>query len=174
MVTTYSLGLSTLGIGLGWDPNSGSGDPYNLNLSVLMLDIQGRLMSANHVVTGGHTASPDGSFSHSGDNATGQGTGDDETIVGQVYNVDTNVHRILIFVNSESGESFGNIDNAYVRLYNVSSSAEFSRYNLTNDFGSSTGLKAVLMTRYNFGWKFNFIEEEFNGDLDALIASLPQ
>ena len=65
------LNLTHLSLGLGWDTD------LDLDSSILLLDSSGLVIDQ---VFYNQLSSEDGSVVHSGDNTTGEGSGDDETI----------------------------------------------------------------------------------------------
>ena len=72
-------------IGLGWDTKC------DLDSSVLLLDAQGKVVEN---VFYGNKSSINNSVVHAGDNLTGKGSGDDETIVVKLDKVDQRVMSI--------------------------------------------------------------------------------
>lgn len=76
-------GLSLVGVGLGWDPNEGSGYDFDLDASAFMLGSNGKIPKDEFFVFYNNQKSPDGSVESMGDNLDGTGTeagDDDETI----------------------------------------------------------------------------------------------
>ena len=68
-------------IGLGWDVNSNGGSDFDLDASVFMLGANGKLVGGDSgVIYFGHKTHASGAVTHSGDNLTCAGAGDDETI----------------------------------------------------------------------------------------------
>lgn len=79
-------------IGLGWDTNSSSsGHDFDLDASVFMLGDNKRLVSDEYFVFYNNLTSPDEALNHTGDNLTGEGDGDDESI-----NVDLSIVNQLL------------------------------------------------------------------------------
>ena len=64
--------------------------------------------------------SPDGSVEHTGDNLTGEGEGDDETIMVDLAAVPAEVDKIVFPVSIYDAEAraqtFGQVSNAYIRV----------------------------------------------------------
>ena len=67
-------------VGLGWDANSNVGSDFDLDASAFILGTDKKRLSDKHFVFYGNLQSPNGSVVHSGDNLTGAGDGDDETL----------------------------------------------------------------------------------------------
>ncbi|PJI95112.1 TerD family protein [Luteimicrobium subarcticum] len=124
------------------------------------LDASALLVSAGKVVDivyFGQLRSKDGSLQHTGDNLTGAGDGDDESILVDLGAVHASVEHIVFTVNSYSGESFAEIDNAYVRVVDSAArDAELARYTLTGS-GPHTALVMARVSRTAAGWAFTAI-----------------
>ena len=54
-------GLSLVGVGLGWDPNEGSGYDFDLDASAFMLGENGQIPQQEFFVFYGNQKAPDGS-----------------------------------------------------------------------------------------------------------------
>lgn len=76
-----NVDLPKFTIGLGWDTNSSStGEDFDLDASVFILGEDKKLISDDYFVFYNQLVSPDGAVEHTGDNLTGEGDGDDESI----------------------------------------------------------------------------------------------
>ena len=74
-------GLKKILIGLGWDTNaSDTGADFDLDASVFLLDSNAKVANEKDFVFYNNLSSSDGSVVHTGDNRTGEGDGDDESI----------------------------------------------------------------------------------------------
>jgi len=67
------IGLQNLTIGLGWDPNEGTGYDFDLDASVFILGENKKLLSDNHFVFYNNLKSPNEAVVHTGDNRTYRG-----------------------------------------------------------------------------------------------------
>ena len=67
-------------VGLGWDARTTTGTDFDLDASAIMLTPDGKVPSDQHFIFVNNRMSPDGSVEHTGDNLTGEGDGDDESI----------------------------------------------------------------------------------------------
>jgi tellurium resistance protein TerZ len=105
------------------------------------------------IVYFGQLRSKDGSLQHTGDNLTGAGDGDDESILVDLESVHPEIEHIVFTVNSYSGESFAEIDNAYVRVVDTyAKDAELARFTLTGS-GPHTALVMARVSRTAQGWQ---------------------
>ncbi|AIZ45893.1 stress protein [Deinococcus radiopugnans] len=146
--------LSTVRMGLGWDAvkkkgffGFGGGQAeVDLDANALMFDASGGLVD---VVWFRQLQSKDGSIRHSGDNRTGAGDGDDETITVDLTRLPANVSTLVFTVNNFTGQDFGQIENAYCRLVNTQGEAEIARYDLSAGGQHSAMILASLKRQGN-------------------------
>lgn len=163
--------LSTVFMGLGWDPASGRGE-IDLDASCLMFDGNKNKVD---VVYFGQLKSRDNSVIHSGDNLTGDGDGDDEVINVNLSLVPSNVESLVFTVNSYSGQTFNEIVNCFARLVDKSSNTELCKYVLTES-GSVTAMAMAKIYKHNGEWKMHALGSPMNGrtamDLIQPVKSL--
>jgi tellurium resistance protein TerZ len=156
--------LTRVRMGLGWDAKTIEKRSFFGGVKQIQqdidLDASAILCSQKKIVDTvyfGQLRSKDGSLTHTGDNRTGAGDGDDESIIVDLAHVDPSVDAIYFVVNSYSGQSFSQIDNAAVRV--VDSNArdqELARYDLTGT-GNHTAMIMAKLTRSGGGWNFTAI-----------------
>ena len=102
----------------------------------------------------------DGSVKSFGDNRTGEGSGDDETIELDLSKVDPRVKSILILVNIYTEDdptknfNFGMVKNAVVKLYEGNSDVPALCFELSEDFSTEHNLEFVEVYLHNNEWKF--------------------
>src|SRR3954463_16546113 len=126
--------LSRVRMGLGWDAAEKKGffgrkkQDIDLDASALLFNGQGQLLDQ---VWFAQLESKDGSVQHTGDNRTGAGEGDDESIRVHLDGVPSVVQTIVFTVNSFTGQDFSQIENAFCRLIDESTESEVARYDLT-------------------------------------------
>jgi tellurium resistance protein TerZ len=114
--------------------------------------------------------SQDGSIKHSGDNRTGDGDGDDETINVDLQRLPSTVKYLIFTVNSFTGQSFEKVEKAYCRIVNGSNNTELARFNLSEK-GGHTGIVMASLARENGDWEFKAIGTTTNGrTADDLIT----
>ena len=172
-------GLTKVAMGLGWDPVKAKGimgflkgtPEIDLDATCIMFDAAKNIID---VVWFRQLQSQDGSIKHSGDNRTGQGAGDDETINVDLSRVPATVSSLVFTINSFTGQTFNQIENAYCRLINLSNNQEIARYTLTGG-GAVTAQIMAKIYRHNNEWKMSAIGEPANGKtfLDILPKIVP-
>ena len=110
-----------------------------------------------------------------GDNLTGAGDGDDEQIKVDLSLVPGDVTKIAftvtIYEADARRQNFGQVNNAFILIYNEENGEEMLRYDLGEDFSIETA--AVFGELYKNGdeWKFNAIGSGYQGGLAALCAN---
>jgi tellurium resistance protein TerZ len=171
--------LSRVTMGLGWDVAKSGGffgfgaktQAVDLDASVVMFDEANRPVD---VVWFRQLKSRDGSVTHTGDNRTGAGDGDDEQIVVDLRTVPESVKSLVFTVNSFTGQNFSTVQNAFCRLFDTNSGKEIARYDLSVQ-GSHTAQIMAKLYRHNGEWKMHAIGENGTGrtfdDLMPLIVS---
>jgi len=148
-----AAGLVIASLGLGWDAVA-SGKKIDLDASALILNEQDKLAQEKNFVYFRNLKSPDGSVVHSGDNLTGEGDGDDETISVNLNTLPEGTTKVLFVVNSYSGQNFGQVKNAFIRLYNQQTNEEIAKYDLTEDYSVETLVVFGELYKKDGEWKF--------------------
>lgn len=158
--------LTKVRMGLGWDAIKKKGllgrlkeQSIDLDASCLMFDAQGRLLDQ---VWFNQLRSKDGAVQHTGDNLTGAGEGDDESVVVDLGALSPTVTTLVFVVNSFTGQNFSQIENAFCRLVDSTTDTELARYELT---GSGTHNAQVMakLSRSPQGWTMTAIGAVANG-----------
>jgi tellurium resistance protein TerD len=175
-LTKGNPGLSKVVVGLGWDVNAfDTGGDFDLDAAAFLLTDSGKVCDSRDFVFYGNLTHPSGSVQHQGDNLTGVGDGDDEQIKVDLSAVPANITKIAFTVTIYEAEArrqnFGQVNNAFVRIYNEATGEELLRYDLGEDFSIETA--AVFGELYKNGgeWKFNAIGSGYQGGLAALCAN---
>ena len=154
------IGLTKMTIGLGWDPNEGTGNNFDLDASAIMIDSTRKLVSEEHFIFYNNLTSPDGALTHTGDDPTGGNSDgdDDEAIVIDLNKVDSKVEEILFVVTIEDFErrkqNFGQVRNSYIRIVDNDTNEEIAKYELDEDFSIETGVEFGRLYKKNGSWKF--------------------
>lgn len=175
-LTKGNPGLKHLMVGLGWDVNTfDSGADFDLDAAAFLLTDTGKVSSQEDFVFYKNLTHPSGSVQHMGDNLTGAGDGDDEQIKVDLSKVPENITKIsftvTIYEPEQRRQNFGQVSNAFIRIYNEVTGEEMLRYDLGEDFSIETA--AIFGELYKSGneWKFNAIGSGFQGGLAALCAN---
>lgn len=157
-------------VGLGWDANSSdTGDDFDLDASAFMLGTNKKIPQDEFFVFYNNLVSPDGAVEHTGDNLTGEGEGDDEQINVNLGSLDPRIDEIVFVVTihkaPERRQNFGQVRNAYIRIFNPDNSEEILRYDLDEDFSVETAVEFGRLYKRNGRWKFEAIGNGMKGGL---------
>ena len=163
-------------IGLGWDTNqSSTGVDFDLDASAFILGENGKILEDEYFVFYNNLKSPDGAVEHTGDNLTGEGEGDDESIKIDLSKIDPRASEITFVVTihkaDERGQNFDQVSDAYIRIVNAENGEELVRYDLGEDFSVETAIVIAELYRCSGEWKFATIGSGFSGGLAALCEN---
>jgi len=175
-LTKSNPGLKKIVIGLGWDINKYDGGlDFDLDASAFVLGTTGKVKDEKDFVFYNNTKGAQGALVHTGDNRSGAGDGDDEQINMDLALVPADVEKIAFTITIHDADtrkqSFGQVSNAYVRVFNEEGGAELIRYDLGEDFSVETAIVVAEIYRNGAEWKFNAIGSGFKGGLNALCAN---
>jgi len=156
--------LTLVRMGLGWDAVKKRG-LFGSREQEIDLDASVVLLAGDQLVDAvyfGKLTSDDGSVRHTGDNLTGAGDGDDESIIVDLTRVPVHVTSLIFTVSSFQGQDFNQIANAFCRLVDETNGTEMARYELSGG-GQHTGNVMAKLYRHQGGWKLNAIGEPTSG-----------
>lgn len=161
-------------IGLGWDTNeSSNGIDFDLDASVFVLGENKKILSDSHFIFYNNLKSPDGAVEHTGDNLTGEGEGDDESIKIDLSKITIDATEITIVVTvhdaSERNQNFGQVRNSFVRIIDNDSSEELMKFELDEDFSVETAVEFGRIYKRNGEWKFEAVGLGMNGGLEDFL-----
>ncbi|MEM8740718.1 MAG: TerD family protein [Pseudomonadota bacterium] len=161
-------------VGLGWDERQTDGAEFDLDASAFMLGESGKCRNDSDFIFYNNMKSSEGAVSHTGDNRTGEGEGDDEQIKVDLSKMPTDVHKIAVTVTIHDAEarkqSFGQVANAFIRIVNEDSGAEVVRYDLSEDYSTETAMVFGELYRHSGEWKFKAVGQGYAGGLGAMAA----
>lgn len=166
LAKTANAALSKITVGLGWDPVKkkggllsgifgGGGGEIDLDASMLMLESSGQVFDQ---VWFSQLQSKCRSVTHSGDNLTGEGDGDDESIFVELPKVPSNVAYLAVTVNSFRGQTFNEVENSYCRIMDQSGK-ELVRYDLKEQGNYTATVIGMLKRLPGNDWEFKAIGE---------------
>lgn len=93
-LTKGNSGLRKVAFGLGWDTNRYDGNSdFDLDVSAFLTDDTGKVTSEKDFVFYGQPQHPSGALIYSGDNRTGEGDGDDETMIVDLNKIPSNITK---------------------------------------------------------------------------------
>jgi tellurium resistance protein TerD len=165
--------LTAVLVGLGWDARTTSGQDFDLDASALVLGASGTVLSDAHFVFYNNLTSPDGTVEHTGDNRTGEGEGDDESVKLNLAGMSPDADKIVFAVSIHDAEarrqSFGQVRNAFIRIVNQADGAEIARYDLTEDASTETAMIFGEVYRHGAEWKFRAVGQGYDSGLLGIV-----
>lgn len=168
------IGLSKVGVGLGWDAKRGDGAGYDLDASAFMLNDRQKIPSETYFVFYNNPTSPDGAVACQGDDRTGAGSdGDDETIRVDLSRVSPEIQEILFTVTIDQAEelaqNFGQVRNSFIRIYDDVTHEEICKYELGEDFSVETAVEFGRLYKRDGKWRFEASGAGHRGGLQTLV-----
>lgn len=180
-LTTVKDGIVTSGLvmaafGLGWNIKAGAPDDADLDVIALCLDANGKLIGSDQILYWGVAQNKgipagqpfdilNGMLAHTGDNRTGEGEGDDETITANIQMLaqQTAIHQIAIVAQcyniDRSGSllTFGQVDGCYIRAFDTNSASPAFpelRFDLNEDYSGAECIWFGSLYVKDDQWKF--------------------
>ncbi|MFJ6620911.1 TerD family protein [Kitasatospora sp. NPDC091335] len=171
-LTKEAPGLSAVTVGLGWDVRTTTGAEFDLDASAIVLNADGKVLSNGHFVFFNNTSTPDNTVVHTGDNRTGEGAGDDESINVNLAGLPVEAAKITfpvtIYDGTARGQNFGQVRNAYIRVVNAAGGAEIARYDLSEDAATETAMIFGELYRNGAEWKFRAVGQGYASGLAGI------
>lgn len=122
-----------------------------------------------------------GAILHHGDNLTGEGDGDDEVIDINLDKLPETVQKVVagvaIYQAPERGQNFGQVSNAFARIYLPDNSkfvvddkeVQEIRYDLTEDHSVNYSVQVVEIYRHGGSWKIKALDKGAKKDLGEFL-----
>ena len=159
-------------MGLGWDPRATDGQDFDLDASAFLLTSTGKVRGDNDFIFYNNLSDTAQSVVHAGDNRTGAGDGDDESLKVDLTKIPAEVDKIAFTVTIHDAEarrqSFGQVGGAFIRLVNDATGIEVARYDLSEDASTETAMIFGELYRHNNEWKFRAVGQGYAGGLEAM------
>ncbi|TSB06350.1 TerD family protein, partial [Streptomyces benahoarensis] len=147
--------LGSVRMGLGWEP-AFRGKSIDLDASVIAYGPDRKKIDNCFF---GKLSVLNGAIQHSGDNLTGDGSGDDEVITVHLGGLPPQVTGLVFTVNSFSGQKFTDVAKAYCRLADARTGEELVRFDLTSAEPRTGVLMAKLIRQYSGEWEMTALGE---------------
>jgi len=169
------VGLQRVAVGLGWDPNAGTGHDFDLDASTFMLAASGKIPQDEYFVFYNNRFSPDGAVEGAEDDQTGGASDgdDDEIIKVDLTKVDPKIQDLVFVVTIHDADTrkqnFGQVRNSYIRIVNLDNNEELAKYELEEDFSIETAVEFGRLYRKDGGWKFQAIGDGYKEDLGFFV-----
>ncbi|MEO5332917.1 MAG: TerD family protein [Magnetococcus sp. YQC-5] len=174
-LTKEAPGMKSAMVGLGWDARSTDGQPFDLDVAVFILGASGKVRSDNDFIFYNNPQGANGAVAHQGDNRTGAGTGDDEQVLMKLDGIPDDVDKVVIAATIHEADvrkqSFGQVNNAYMRVLNADGGLEIARYDLSEDASTEAAMIFGEIYKRNNEWKFRAVGQGFAGGLGPLARN---
>ncbi|MCU8071833.1 TerD family protein [Shewanella sp. SM32] len=161
-------------VGLGWDARSTDGQDFDLDASAFLLGENGKVRSPEDFVFYNNLRAAGGAIEHTGDNRTGDGDGDDESLKVNLDTLPVDVAKIVFVVTIHDAatrcQNFGQVSGAFIRLVNEDSGKEIARFDLSEDASTETAMLFAELYRHNGEWKFKAVGQGYKGGLSSVCA----
>ncbi len=171
-----AVGFTNITVGLGWEPNEGTGSEFDLDVSAIMIDANRKMLNKDYFVFYGNLNSPDGALTHTGDDPDGTSSDgdDDESIIVDLNKINPSVQEILFIVTIDNAidkrQNFGQVRDSYIRLVDNNTGREVMKYELGEDFSIETGIEFGRLYRRNNEWKFDASGVGYKEDLAFFLS----
>ncbi len=171
-LTKRNPGLEKVILGAGWDIANGGTD-FDLDIAAFMLDANNKFNTVSNVIFFNNKIGQ--GIQLGGDNRTGAGDGDDERISIDLGMISQEIQKIVFVVTidkaREKRQTFGMINNSYVRLLDVNNGErEICRFNLKENGSTATSIIFAELYRDAGEWQFKAIGEGKIADLNGVLA----
>lgn len=145
-------------VGLGWNPSESAGT-FDVDVSAFIVGANGKRLSDSHFVFYNNLKSPNDFVVHSGDNRTGDGDGDDETLVIDFSKATPEEKAVLFVVTihdaAAKNQNFGQIGGSYIRIVDNDTNTEILKYDLNEDYSVETAVLFGKLYEKDGEWKFS-------------------
>lgn len=182
--------LSQIKIAIGWDPNEDkTGPEFDADVTVVLAKSD-ETTPLENVIFYQRLTSPDGSqklnsatgnfevvtpgyITHWGDNRTGAGEGDDETIDVELTKVPEEYDTLIVYVSiykaSERNQKFGMLNNAFIRVDDKSTGIAIAKCELDFDADTATTLRFGTFLRKSESWFFKAEKTAIDGGIQGIL-----
>ena len=169
-----NVDFQNFSVGLGWDTNqSDTGQDFDLDASAFILGENKKILSDEYFVFYNNLKSPDEAVEHTGDNLTGEGEGDDESIRIDLSKINSRATEICFVVTihkaDERRQNFGQVRNSFIRIYKTNTGEEITKYELEEDFSVETAVEFGRLYKRNGTWKFEAVGIGYKQGLESFL-----
>ena len=161
-------------VGFGWDVPVSAQAPFDLDVSAIVCDVNGKALGEPWFVFYGSAVAPGRAIIHNGGNPAGQGEGNRESLNVRLRRLPGLASRILFAVSIYEAErrqqNFSQVGRAFVRVVDQASGNELVRYELNERFTNETAVIFGELYRREAGeWKFRAVGQGYTHGLKDLL-----
>tara|TARA_R110001592_G_scaffold29350_14_gene106706 strand:- start:7798 stop:8442 length:645 start_codon:yes stop_codon:yes gene_type:complete len=169
--------MTNIMVGVGWILNAFDADTLDLDVSCFLINHQQKTVYDEDFVFYNNLEARDGAVVHNGDNLTGAGDGDDESISIDLNAIPFEITKVMfvmsIYKGEEKEQEMSSVRKPYIRVVNASNGFEMLRYDVGIDMQESkgeTGMLVASLNREGPKWHFEAVGQLVEGGL-AKIAT---
>lgn len=169
--------LKTIRVAVGWDSKAFGGQDVDVDISLFLLDHKNMTRENEDFVFYNNLEAYHGAVKHEGDNRTGAGDGDDETMLFNLHGIPFDVMRIVfvysIYRGKERDQNLSLVKNSYIRLINADNDHELVRFNLDEHFEGLQETASIVgsINREGPKWHFTPLKEPCAGGLAEIATN---
>lgn len=169
--------LNNVKVGLGWDVDGSVS--MDLDVAAFVKESgSDKVTNVSNICFFNQKNILNGSIVHAGDNRTGAGEGDDESIdidlakvVAELPNVSEIHFAVFIFEPSDADVTFWKVKNSFIRIINKDGDKEIAKYKLEDDHFSSRAINFWKLSKNSsWNWEFTAVDEEIVGQVDDAVS----
>lgn len=174
-ITEKKTNLNHITIGAGWDRTNMEEDPVDLDISLFLLNRDEKTREDEDFIFYNNTNALSGAIRHMGDNRTGAGDGDDETIHIDLNGVPFDIMKIMIVISVYDEDMKGHhlkmAKNIFVRILDTDEKEEIIRFEIPDEeLTTATAMRVAALVREGPRWFFSALAEPVIGGL-ATVAT---
>ena len=144
-----------------------------IDIAAFMLDANNKFNTVSNVIFFNNKQGQ--GIALSGDNRTGAGEGDDETILMDLEAINPSIQKIVFVVTIHEAQSrrqtFGMVNNSYVRLLDSKNNErELCRFNLKENGSTVTSVIFAELYKDGYEWYFKAIGDGKIADLNGMLG----
>lgn len=152
--------LRNIRVAVGWDSKAFGSLNVDVDISLFLLNNQEMTREDEDFVFYNNMETCNGAVKHEGDNRTGAGDGDDETMLFELTKIPFDVTRIVfvysIYKGRELQQDLSLVKNSYIRLLNADNDHELIRFDLDEHFKTIHDTGAIVGSINREGPKWHF------------------
>lgn len=174
-LTKPSSMVTSIRIGLSWSISDDSASHFDLDALALLVDEADTIRSKEHIVFYNQLTAFDGAVVLSNDNQNGAGTGDDEQIFLQLSHMPASIHKIVVAIviheADKRSQTFGKVNDAFVRIVSDKTKEEIACYELEKDFSNETAVVIGEVCRTEDSWTFETSGKGIDGGIRSVCQA---
>lgn len=160
-------------VGLGWNPNTSVGIKFDVDVSAFILGADEKRLSDAHFVFYKNLKSPNEFVVHTGDNTTGEGDGDDESIIVDFSKATPEEKQVVFVVTiyeaAINNQNFGQVSGCYIRVLDDNTGDEILKYDLNEDYSIETAMIFGKIYEKDGEWRFEAVGTGMKGGLEDYL-----